>query len=370
MAISSAILGDAKDELSDATAMRDKYKGLLAGEPVTPESMVAATDATAAPELTDSDRGMLDTLQADLGQLRDNLTPWVADNPDSAILDIATSTITNVDELGTAINELLDAVDAPTTEPTPEDALVASIAPGLLAPPDEWFEPFELDGPTPITITADGRVYGHLASWDSCHRSPAFQSAGQCVKPPSDPSPAFFYSGGQVLTASGALRDVGRLTVGAGHAHEKLGLVAALEHYDDASTAAAVVRVHEDAYGIGVYGAVTPDATAEQVAAMRRSPFSGDWRKERGRFRLNAAHAVNTGGFPITRGLVASVTPGTVIVHGRVERCSECGALDAAPPALVASVMGSAELVMAQARDELRDSLLASMYPLDRNGGQ
>jgi hypothetical protein len=192
--------------------------------------------------------------------------------------------------------------------------LIASAAP--VAPPDEWFVPFDLDGPTPLTVTADGRVFGHLATWDSCHRSG--QYSGQCAKPPSDPKAPFFQMG-QVLTASGASVDVGVVTVGGGHAARNKGLVAALEHYDDVSTGAATVVVREDDYGIGLFGSVVPEADASLVAALRRSPLSGDWRKEKGHWRLVAAHAVVTPGFPIPRGLVASVSPAAFITMGRPE---------------------------------------------------
>src|SRR5699024_2185135 len=47
------------------------------------------------------------------------------------------------------------------------DGLVASAAP--IEPPQEWFYKPEADGPTALTITDDGRVYGHLATWDTCH---------------------------------------------------------------------------------------------------------------------------------------------------------------------------------------------------------
>lgn len=198
---------------------------------------------------------------------------------------------------------------------TPEDALVASAAP--VAPPDEWFEPFDLDGPTPLTVTADGRVFGHLATWDSCHRGGAYK--GKCTPPPSDPDPSFFELG-QVLTAAGNLVDVGKLTVGGGHAAGDLGLMASIEHYDDVATGAAAVKVCEDEWGVGLFGSVVPEATPEQVAALRRSPLSGDWRKERGRWRLVAAHAVNTPGYPVPRGLVAAVSPSSFLTFGRPER--------------------------------------------------
>ena len=51
-----------------------------------------------------------------------------------------------------------------------EGALTASAA-GLapLLPPDAWFDTPETDGPCPLTVTDDGRVYGHIATWGQCH---------------------------------------------------------------------------------------------------------------------------------------------------------------------------------------------------------
>ena len=48
------------------------------------------------------------------------------------------------------------------------ETLTASVAP--LKPPREWFERPEAREPTPLTFTADGQIYGHLATWDTCHR--------------------------------------------------------------------------------------------------------------------------------------------------------------------------------------------------------
>lgn len=219
-------------------------------------------------------------------------------------------------DLIVAAHELVAPPVEDLTATTEFDTLIASAAHDMAAPPEEWFQPFDLDGPTPLTVTADGRVFGHLATWDSCHRSG--QYSNKCTRPPSDPTAPFFQMG-QVLTASGTSVDVGVVTVGGGHASSDKRLVAALEHYDDVSTAAATVVVHEDEYGIGLYGSVVPDATPALVAALRRSPLSGDWRKERGHWRLVAAHAVNTPGFPIPRGLVASVEGDTFLTTGRVE---------------------------------------------------
>lgn len=202
---------------------------------------------------------------------------------------------------------------APGEKPMPEDAMVASVAP--VAPPDEWFEPFDLDGPTPLTITAEGRVFGHLATWDSCHRGG--QYANKCTPPPHDPNAPYFHLG-EIITASGNSVDVGVITVGGGHYTED-GVMTTLEHHDDVTAAGAAVIVREDATGIGVFGSVVPGATPEMVASMRRSPISGAWRKEKGKFRLAGIHAVNNPGHPIPRTMVASVSNNAFVVMGRVE---------------------------------------------------
>lgn len=38
-----------------------------------------------------------------------------------------------------------------------------------LLPPAEWFAPPEFGELTPLTVTTDGRVFGHIAPWGECH---------------------------------------------------------------------------------------------------------------------------------------------------------------------------------------------------------
>lgn len=350
------------------------------------ETVVAAIDdeipapAPEAPgDLTEADTTLLESLRASHDGFIAELQSAVETGSLSpAVEELAKKMIGEIESATADVNALLDL------QPDETDTLMASAAP--VAPPDEWFEPFDLDGPTPLTITADGRVFGHLTTWDSCHRSPEYQNAGVCVRPPSDPAAPFFQLG-QVMTASGKMVDIGTVTVGGGHADRRKGLVAAIEHYDDVATAGAVVKVHEDDYGVGLFGALVADATPEQVAALRRAPLSGDWRKERGKFRLVAAHAVNVPGFPIPRdmALVASVgdpaEDTTFITTGRVERCGECGE-ENDEPAVVASVevpeafrkmadeimfaeqaslVASYDSVFEEAREEMRESLAREM---------
>lgn len=180
-------------------------------------------------------------------------------------------------------------------------ALRASAGPAV--PKAEWFEDPKLDGPTPLTIESDGRVYGHLAVWDTCH----IGQASQCVQPPRTVTNyAYFHTGG-VETDRGVIA-VGHLTVDTGHAGPSLDARKTLAHYDNTGTTTADVRVGEDQYGIWFAGAVRPDATPKQVRTLRGAALSGDWRNVRGNLELVAALAVNVPGFPIPRpkGMVAS----------------------------------------------------------------
>ena len=157
------------------------------------------------------------------------------------------------------------------------------------------FEPVELDGPTPVTIADDGRVYGHLAAWGTCHTG--FSEV--CVQPPkSQTGYALFHQGAVMLDTGDTLR-VGKLTVHAGHAKPTLGLRAATAHYDNSALAAAAVRAYEDAWGIAVSGIVIPGTPDEVVEELRLSPLSGDWRAYNGNLELIAALGVNVPGFPI-----------------------------------------------------------------------
>lgn len=193
-----------------------------------------------------------------------------------------------------------------------EEALVA--AANRVTPPDDWFTNPDLEEPTPIQIDADGRLFGHLATWDTCHLG----FSGECVTAPPSPSEYAYFHTGTVETASGSLVPVGRITLGTGHASLNAGAFSAVEHYDNTGTCVAVVRAGEDAHGIWVAGSVVPEADAERVAALRRSPLSGDWRDVGGNLELVAALAVNTPGFgiPHPKARVASGRPMALVAAG------------------------------------------------------
>lgn len=157
------------------------------------------------------------------------------------------------------------------------------------------FAPVPMDGPTPITITDDGHVYGHLAAWGTCHTG----FSDVCVQPPKSRTSYALFHQGAVQLANGDTLRVGKLTVHAGHAKPTLNYRAATAHYDNSALAAAAVRAYEDEWGIAVSGMVIPGTPLEVVEELRLSPLSGDWREYDGNLELVAALGVNVPGFPI-----------------------------------------------------------------------
>ncbi|HEX6681562.1 MAG TPA: hypothetical protein VF062_02150 [Candidatus Limnocylindrales bacterium] len=173
--------------------------------------------------------------------------------------------------------------------------LTASTIP--VAPPDEWFEDPKLAKVTTLTITDEGRVFGHLAPWGVSH----IGMAGSVKAPPNRTGKYAYFRTGQLVTASGKSVRVGQLTVAGGHAPTAPGtsVEAAVKHYDDTASGVADIAVGEDKHGIWAAGALRPNVTPEQVRVMRACPPSGDWRVISGNFELVAACHVNVQGFPI-----------------------------------------------------------------------
>ena len=179
-------------------------------------------------------------------------------------------------------------------------------------PPRSWFDNPNLGGPSALVVTEDGRVYGHVATWGTCHT--AFR---ECVEPPSSPSGYAYFRTGIVITDEGEVA-VGQLTVDTGHPDLTYGAMAAKAHYDDTGAQVADVAAGEDEYGIWVAGAVRPWATAEQIHKLRASRLSGDWRPIGGELEMIAALAVNSGGFPIPRAALAASGVQALVAAGVV----------------------------------------------------
>jgi 2'-5' RNA ligase len=203
-------------------------------------------------------------------------------------------------------------------EPAPFRSLkpvTASAMAEVFRPPVDWFTDPKLSLPTPITITDDGRIYGHAAQWGSCH-------IGQddvCVQPPHEDAHPY-YRTGEVVCADGSRVAVGQITVGTGHAPLHYGASPAAEHYDNTGAAVADVAVGNDAHGIWVAGAIRPGADPLKVYELQAAgQVSGDWRRIGGALRLVGLLGVNVPGFPVPkmRARVASGEPQALLAAGR-----------------------------------------------------
>jgi len=227
----------------------------------------------------------------------------------------------------------LKLVDRPAEEvDRPAPALVAHAAPiDEHRPPADWFADPKFNVPVPITVTDDGRVYGHAAQWGTCHVG----IAGECVQPPREDSYDYYLTG-EVLCAGGERMPVGQITVATGHAPiHGISHRAAAAHYDDTGSVVADVAVGTDSIGIWVAGAIRPGAKASQVYALRASGrVSGDWRRIGGAMRLVGLLGVNVAGFPLDApaGTAARVQPRAYVAAGQTQALVAAGQLPFAQP--------------------------------------
>lgn len=201
--------------------------------------------------------------------------------------------------------------------------------------PTAWFADPGLTEPTPVTVSADGRVFGHLATWGTCH----IGIDGACVTPPESAADYAYFATGMYETADGDAVAVGTLTMDTGHADMESGPIAAAAHYDNTGTAAAYVNVGESDVGIWVAGALADGLPkAKRDALIRAGSLSGDWRRIAGGLELVAALVVNVPGFPVPRvkARVASGVQTALVASGITKRTPGSGATNAELARLVA----------------------------------
>lgn len=183
-------------------------------------------------------------------------------------------------------------------------AAAAGMAPEV--PPADWFTTPEADRPTPLTITADGQVFGHAALWNTCHTG----IPGRCTTPPRSPSGYRFFHLGATETDDGGTVSTGKITFGAGHAPLTASRSGTAAHYDNTAHAGADVVARDGKHGIWVAGALRPGLAARAVKTLRAAALSGDWRSVNGALELIGLLAVNVPGFPVPRtsALVSAAT--------------------------------------------------------------
>lgn len=199
-------------------------------------------------------------------------------------------------------------------------SVISLVASAGYCAPSEWFQNPELKEKTHLQVTPEGRVFGHIASFDQCHGAYKI-----CVTAPHSSTNYAWFLTGKVLLDDGTSARVGQITSGAGHAPARYSARAAAYHYDSTSAAVADVTVGEDEFGIWCAGWIRPGATDEQITALRASDISGDWRDVGAEeFELIAVLAVNSAGLPIP--VYAGISNGvqtSLVAAGMVDREDE-----------------------------------------------
>lgn len=164
-------------------------------------------------------------------------------------------------------------------------------------PPAAWFRPVQVDGPTPPTVTAEGRVWGHIGQsvgtdgTVKCHVG----ITDECVPIPGTRTNYGAFHRGELVTAEGDTVSVGYLYAGCQHSDLGMDLDQARDYLDAACTRTAAGRVYDTEWGPMFVGSVLPGARPENVAALWK--LSGEWFTAP--LELHAAVAVTDAGFPV-----------------------------------------------------------------------
>lgn len=189
---------------------------------------------------------------------------------------------------------------------TPIDAFETIIASSGMsipvAPPLEWFEKMELPADTPLTVLSNGRVFGRIANFGTCHIS-----FGHCVPVPRSRTNYAKFRCGTVLTAEGTSVRTGPIVMDTVHPDLRWRASDAQAFYADTGCAVCDVVPYEDEFGIVVVGAMRPDVPPARLRAFRASDISPDWRTIDGQPReCCALVAVNNSGFKMPQSLAAA----------------------------------------------------------------
>jgi len=169
-------------------------------------------------------------------------------------------------------------------------------------PPTSWFELEGMDSPEEFQVFADGRVYGLIARWGSCH----IGFSDRCVSVPRTKNNFSAFHKPGVLTEEGDQVLCGPIYMDTVHPNLRLVASDAEAHYADTGCAVADVHLYENEWGIVAAGAVRSSAAPAQVQALRGSDVSPDWRKLNKNLEVVGLLAVNLSGFIVQDSLVAS----------------------------------------------------------------
>lgn len=141
-------------------------------------------------------------------------------------------------------------------------------------PPAEWYteKPDWLTPNTKVSVDDDGRVAGYFYHHGQC----LVHDAAACPRPSVTRYAAFHQQ--EVVTADGSALVVGVIGDVGGHADPYASVGVAMRHYADPACQKIICRAYDDDIGGVILGSMVPNATYADVALVRRSALSGDWR--------------------------------------------------------------------------------------------
>ena len=177
-----------------------------------------------------------------------------------------------------------------------------------MLPSFDVFHMPEPDEPTPHTVTADRRVYGHVADWNIPHGG----NGRYCPRPGSYNK----FHAGSTLTDRGLVR-TGVIFFLGGHPDNPIGNGDAHKAYGGIENAWARVTVSNGRFGPWYCGDVLPGMSDEAVELARATPISGHWS---GDDDLKAIVSCNVRGFdvPIPGSELPAGRDGAIIRDGKV----------------------------------------------------
>lgn len=217
---------------------------------------------------------------------------------------------------GRPLPPLVEAYYAAAGHPIPVAAAFPLHPPGRFFEKPAWLKPGQKM--TPVTDGPDaGRVAGYVAPWGTCLLG---GDPTKCVKAPSSPSGYAAAMQGETLTAEGATVRTANIGGGINHAPMNPGLFSQkiVDHYANVASQTMRVVYAEDDYGIYACGALWPDVTDLDVAKVRASALSGDWRwrPELAAYDMAGSQLVSVPGYPLILGVSAACPAHPIIVGG------------------------------------------------------
>jgi 2'-5' RNA ligase len=167
-----------------------------------------------------------------------------------------------------------------------------------MLPPADWFTLKPMPEPEPFTVHPDGRMYGLIARFGSCH----IGYSDKCVDVPRSSDFRSFYGGRKIETAEGKMVPCGPLVMDTVHPDLRRNASDAQAFYAETGCQVGHVALYVNEWGIVAAGARMPGLTPSQVRRLSASDVSPDWRLIDGELKIVALLAVNTSGFIVASG--------------------------------------------------------------------